>query len=55
MIDMPEKSKAQVRKMFALEARGELPKGKALKMARETPNIKKLPEKVKKKPSKKKY
>ena len=44
---MPLKSKAQVRKMFALEERGELPQGKAEEMAHETPNIKKLPEKVK--------
>ena len=46
---MPEKSKAQVKKMFVLEKEGKLPKGKAKKMADETPNIKKLPEHVKKK------
>lgn len=41
---MPFKSKAQQRFMFAAEARGELPKGKALEWAHETKNIKKLPE-----------
>lgn len=50
---MPEKSKAQVKKMFMLEKEGKLPKGKALQMARETPNIKKLPEHVRKSKSKK--
>jgi hypothetical protein len=44
---MPEKSKAQVRKMFVLEKEGKLPPGKAEEMARSTPNIKKLPEHVK--------
>jgi hypothetical protein len=41
---MPFKSKAQQRFMFAAEARGELPKGKALEWAHETKNIKNLPE-----------
>jgi hypothetical protein len=40
---MPFKSKAQQRLFFAKEARGELPKGTALKWAHETPNIKHLP------------
>lgn len=44
---MPFKSKAQQRFMFAAEARGELPKGKALEWAHETKNIKKLPERKK--------
>jgi len=42
---VPFKSKAQQRFMFAAEARGELPKGKALEWAHETKNIKKLLEK----------
>lgn len=45
---MPFKSKAQQRLFFAKEERGELPKGKALEWARETKNMKKLPEHVKK-------
>lgn len=45
---MPFKSKAQQRFMFAAENRGQLPKGTAERWARETPNIKNLPEKVKK-------
>ncbi len=51
---MPFKSKAQQRLMFAKEARGKLPKGTAEEWAHETKNIKKLPEKVKKKKAKKK-
>lgn len=43
---MPFKSKAQQRFMFAAESRGELPKGTAERWADHTPNIKKLPEKV---------
>lgn len=39
-------SKKQQRKMFALEARHELPKGKALEWAHDTPDIKHLPEKA---------
>ena len=45
---MPFKSKSQQRLFFAKEERGELPKGKALEWARETKNMKKLPEHVKK-------
>lgn len=44
---MPFKSKSQLRKFFAMEKRGELPKGEAEKWAHETKNIKKLPNKVK--------
>lgn len=42
---MPYKSKAQMRKFFAMEAKGELPKGKAREWAHHTPDIKDLPEK----------
>jgi len=45
---MPFQSKAQQRFFFSAEARGELPKGTALRWAHETPNIKKLPDKKKK-------
>jgi len=45
---MPFKSKSQQRWMFAAESRGELPEGTAKKWADHTPNIKKLPEHVKK-------
>src|SRR5262245_6973879 len=41
---MPFTSKAQMRKFFAMEARGELPKGKAREWAHHTKNIKALPE-----------
>jgi hypothetical protein len=51
---MPFKSKAQQRLMFAKEARGELPKGTSEEWAHATPNIKKLPERLKKKKGKKK-
>jgi hypothetical protein len=44
---VPFKSKSQARKMFALEARNELPKGTARHWARETKSMKSLPEKVK--------
>ncbi len=44
---MPFKSKRQMRKFFAMESKGELPKGKAEEWAHETPNIGKLPEQVK--------
>jgi hypothetical protein len=44
---MPYKSKAQQRFMFAAEERGDVPKGTAREWAHKTPNIKKLPEKVK--------
>jgi hypothetical protein len=50
---MPLKSKAEMRFLFAKEARGELPKGTALEFAHATPNISKLPEYVKKKAKKK--
>ena len=42
---MPYKSKAQMKKFFAMESRGELPKGTAKEWAHHTPNISKLPEK----------
>jgi len=45
----PFKSKSQARLFFAKEARGELKKGEAEKWAHETPNIKRLPEKIHKK------
>ncbi len=45
---MPFKSRAQMRWMFAAEKRGEVPKGTAERWAKHTPNIKKLPEKKKK-------
>ncbi len=48
---MPFKSKAQQRKFFAMESRGEIPKGTAKKWAHETPNIKSLPKKKRKKKS----
>lgn len=38
--------------MFELEKQGKLKKGEAEKWAKETPNIKKLPERVKKKDKK---
>lgn len=43
---MPYKSKKQMRKFFALEAKGELPKGKAREWAHHTESIKDLPEKA---------
>ena len=45
---MPFKSRSQQKWMFAAESRGELPKGTAHEWAAATPNIKKLPEHVKK-------
>lgn len=45
---MPLRSKAQQRWMFWAEKEGKLPKGTAKEWAEETPNIKKLPERVKK-------
>lgn len=45
---MPFKSKAQQKKMFALEAEGKVKKGTAEKWAKETKNIKALPQKVSK-------
>lgn len=46
---MPYKSKAQMRKFFAMEAKGELPKGTAREWAHHTPDTKALPEHVEKK------
>jgi hypothetical protein len=46
---MPFKSKAQEKFMFAAEKRGDVKKGTAEEWAHATPNIKKLPEHVKKK------
>lgn len=45
----PFKSKRQMRFFFAAQKRGELPPGTAERWAEHTPNLKKLPEKVKKK------
>ncbi len=45
---MPFKSRAQQKFMFAAESRGDMPKGTAEEWAHATPNIKKLPEHVKK-------
>lgn len=44
---MPFKSKAQQRFMFAAEDRGDISKGTASRWAKETPNMKKLPERKK--------
>lgn len=49
---MPAKSKAQLKKLFVLEKQGKLKKGTAKEFAQATPNIKKLPEHVKKKSKK---
>lgn len=46
---MPFRSKAQQRFMFAAEDRGDLPQGMAEEWAKETPSIKRLPERVKNK------
>ncbi len=43
---MPFKSKDQMEKIFAMEGRGELPKGTSEKWVHKTPNIGKLPKKV---------
>jgi len=43
---MPFKSKAQFHKFFAMANRGEIPMTKAKEWAKETPDIKSLPEKV---------
>lgn len=43
---MPFQSKRQMRKFFAMERAGELPKGTAREWAHHTPNIKKLPERI---------
>lgn len=45
---MPYKSLKQMRKFFVMEKRGELPKGKAKEWAHETPDIRALPLKAKK-------
>jgi hypothetical protein len=45
---MPFKSKAQEKFMFAAENRGEIKKGTAEEWAHATPDIKKLPEYVRK-------
>lgn len=45
---MPYKSKSQMRKFYAMEARGELPEGTAEEWAKHTPKIKSLPEHKKK-------
>ena len=44
---MPYKSKAQQRYMFAAEARGDIEPGTAKRWAKETKDIKDLPERVK--------
>lgn len=44
---MPFKSKSQMRAFFTKEGRGELPKGTAKRWAKETPDLKSLPEKKK--------
>lgn len=46
---MSFKSKAQMRWMFWAEKKGLLKKGTAKRWAEETPNIKRLPEKVSRK------
>jgi len=50
---MPFKSKAQVRKFGAMVRRGEISKKKFKQWLAETPNVKKLPERVKRKKQKK--
>ena len=45
---MPFRSKRQMRKFFAMEKKGQLPKGTAERWANETPSIKNLPERKKK-------
>jgi len=50
---MPFKSKAQVGKMAMLEKEGKVKKGTMKEWAAETPNMKKLPKKLKKKAKKK--
>jgi hypothetical protein len=44
---MPFKSKAQQRYMYAAEERGDIEEGTASRWAKETKNIKDLPEKAK--------
>ena len=48
-VDMPFRSKSQMRKFGAMLSRGEISKKKFDEWAHATKNIKKLPEKVKKK------
>lgn len=43
---MPYKSKAQMRKFFAMEEKGEMKAGTARKWAHETKEMKNLPEKI---------
>lgn len=45
---IPFKSKSQMKKFYAMEARGEMKKGTAKRWAHETPDISELPEKKKK-------
>jgi hypothetical protein len=45
---MPFKSRKQMKKFFVLEKEGKLSKGTAKQWADETPDIKKLPSKIKK-------
>jgi hypothetical protein len=52
---MPFQSKAQQRYMFAAEGRGELPEGTADRWAKETPDMKRLPDRKGKKKSKRKH
>ena len=46
---MPFKSRAQQRWAFAAQKRNEIPRGMARRWAHETPNIRRLPERVKRK------
>lgn len=50
---MPFKSKAQMRAFYAMEDRGELPKGTADRWREHTPNINKLPERKRPKSNRK--
>lgn len=43
---MPFKSKAQERKFRELEKQGKLPEGTADRWAKETPSLKKLPDRI---------
>ncbi len=52
---MPFKSKAQFRKFWAMANRGEISKAKAREWTKETPSIKSLPERKKKKTARDKY
>jgi len=52
---MPFKSKAQMRKFFALERKGKISDDKLQEWIASTPNIKRLPEKVKSKRKSKKH